>query len=515
MSGSLDDAVAIEPKHLQEVGQQRPARQRGGSPAPLSAAITRLLASAPPPQRRGSAPGAPPRCGRQSHPVRRHPPPPPWSVPLPPPPQVLARLTDRRIAVEKELSALGEAKKGANDIFRHCRGFERAYSLMLQVGGGAVGALWGVLEGRRQPAASLRSPAGSVGSAHELGGLCSTQRSHRSPPAMPTLPQEANTAFKIRAVVEGTLPDSLHKIPIEKRFTKDYVRNVSGSPSSDWGGGGRRGGHVPVPRPPASCSASGCPAVVLPSPHPALCRPPRPPTPSLAQICREADGYRPHLVSPEKGIKQLVQEAMKQTSPFVHKFVDEIHLVLQETVRAGRSQGGGWVQPWVQRLPAPMSRRRRQRAWHSRPANSRAARLLLGQSPAHTGTHALCPRPPARAQVREAARRSVLTEAGISDVAAAGGKSMDFLRLKGFENAVIMAANRALEEWREEAHKGARRARPGRDRGRRRGSWARPAGRRHPAPTCRAAHPLLHAPVCSGGDDGDDGVRLRDALLLP
>ena len=238
MSGSLDDAVAIEPKHLQEVGQQRPARQRGGSPAPLSAAITRLLASAPPPQRRGSAPGAPPRCGRQSHPVRRHPPPPPRSVPLPPPPQVLARLTDRRIAVEKGLSALGEAKKGANDIFRHCRGFERAYSLMLQVGGGAVGALWGVLEGRRQPAASLRSPAGSVGSAHELGGLCSTQRPHRSPPAMPTLPQEANTAFKIRAVVEGTLPDSLHKIPIEKRFTKDYVRNVSGSPSSDWGGGG-------------------------------------------------------------------------------------------------------------------------------------------------------------------------------------------------------------------------------------------------------------------------------------
>lgn len=48
--------------------------------------------------------------------------------------QVLTRLTDRRIAVEKELAALGEAKKGAQDIFRHCRGFERAYSLMLQVG---------------------------------------------------------------------------------------------------------------------------------------------------------------------------------------------------------------------------------------------------------------------------------------------------------------------------------------------------------------------------------------------
>ncbi len=40
--------------------------------------------------------------------------------------------------------------------------------------------------------------------------------------------QEAQTAFKIRAVVEGSLPDSLHKIPIEKRFTKAYVREVSG-----------------------------------------------------------------------------------------------------------------------------------------------------------------------------------------------------------------------------------------------------------------------------------------------
>lgn len=51
----------------------------------------------------------------------------------------------------------------------------------------------------------------------------------------PALPQEANTAFKIRAVVEGSLPDSLHKIPIEKRFTKDYVRNVSACRSAGTG----------------------------------------------------------------------------------------------------------------------------------------------------------------------------------------------------------------------------------------------------------------------------------------
>lgn len=61
--------------------------------------------------------------------------------------QVLARLTDRRIAVEKELAALGEAKKGAQDIFRHCRGFERAYSLMLQVGIGELVLLAGCMHG--------------------------------------------------------------------------------------------------------------------------------------------------------------------------------------------------------------------------------------------------------------------------------------------------------------------------------------------------------------------------------
>lgn len=47
--------------------------------------------------------------------------------------QLVARLTDRRVAVEKELAALGEEKKGMNDIFRHCRGFERAYSVLLEV----------------------------------------------------------------------------------------------------------------------------------------------------------------------------------------------------------------------------------------------------------------------------------------------------------------------------------------------------------------------------------------------
>lgn len=200
------------------------------------------------------------------------------------------------------------------------------------------------------------------------------------------------------------------------------------------------------------------------------------------QICRQADGFQPHLVSPERGIKRLVQEAMLLTAPHVHRFVDEIHLVLLETVR-------------------------------------------------------------------EAARRSVLTEAGIPlGSGPEPGKGMEFLRLKGFENAVIQAATKALDEWKAEAHKGECRGR--RSRGAARGQHAQQAGALvQPAHTSRSKQlgdtgaagqlcpmptptaeqvfwnegafvshprpPLVPPPPCSGGDDGADGVRLRDALLLP
>lgn len=182
--------------------------------------------------------------------------------------QLLAKLTDRRLKVDMELSALGSDKRNNQDIFKHCRQFERTFQTMLN---------------------------------------------------------EANVAFKIRAVVEGHLPEMLYKIPIEKRFNKNYTR----------------------------------------------------------EICREADGYQPHLVSPERGIKRLVVEAMKLTEDHVHRFVDEIHIVLLETVK-------------------------------------------------------------------EAARNTMTLEVsgGVNS-----NVNYEYLRLKGFENAVIIAATQALEEWRADAHK--------------------------------------------------------------
>ena len=182
--------------------------------------------------------------------------------------QLLARLTDRRLKVDMELSALGTDKRNHQDIFKHCRQFERTFQTLLN---------------------------------------------------------EANVAFRIRAVVEGHLPEMLYKIPIEKRFNKNYTR----------------------------------------------------------EICREADGIQPHLVSPEAGIKRLVVEAMKLTEDHVHRFVDEIHIVLIDTVK-------------------------------------------------------------------EAARNSMNLEVGAS---VSTNVNYEYLRLKGFENAVIIAATQALEEWRTDAHK--------------------------------------------------------------
>lgn len=49
--------------------------------------------------------------------------------------QVIERLTERRIVVEKAVSTLGEAPQGLRDVFELCRGFEKAFSNIVNVGG--------------------------------------------------------------------------------------------------------------------------------------------------------------------------------------------------------------------------------------------------------------------------------------------------------------------------------------------------------------------------------------------
>lgn len=52
--------------------------------------------------------------------------------------QVIERLTERRIAVEKAVTTLGEAPSGLRDVFELCRGFERAFTNIVNVRSGQL-----------------------------------------------------------------------------------------------------------------------------------------------------------------------------------------------------------------------------------------------------------------------------------------------------------------------------------------------------------------------------------------
>lgn len=56
------------------------------------------------------------------------------------------------------------------------------------------------------------------------------------------------------------------------------------------------------------------------------------PTPML-QICRTSDGYQPHLVSPEAGMRQLATETMDQVADPVHACVQQVYLLLVNAAR--------------------------------------------------------------------------------------------------------------------------------------------------------------------------------------
>jgi len=50
-------------------------------------------------------------------------------------------------------------------------------------------------------------------------------------------------------------------------------------------------------------------------------------------VCREADGYQPHLVSPEFGLRRLVQDAMDLIMEPTTTAVRRVHLLLVEAAR--------------------------------------------------------------------------------------------------------------------------------------------------------------------------------------
>ena len=51
------------------------------------------------------------------------------------------------------------------------------------------------------------------------------------------------------------------------------------------------------------------------------------------QVVREADGYQPHLVSPEYGLQRLVDETLALTLEPVSTCVRRVHQVLLDAAR--------------------------------------------------------------------------------------------------------------------------------------------------------------------------------------
>ncbi len=51
------------------------------------------------------------------------------------------------------------------------------------------------------------------------------------------------------------------------------------------------------------------------------------------QVCRQADGYQPSMVAPEKGLRQLSSEALDHVTDPVNTCVQEVYNLLVNAAR--------------------------------------------------------------------------------------------------------------------------------------------------------------------------------------
>ncbi|GBF88522.1 dynamin-related GTPase [Raphidocelis subcapitata] len=141
--------------------------------------------------------------------------------------QVVERLTERRIAVEKAVTTLGEAPSGLRDVFELCRGFERAFTNIVN-----------------------ESPA----------------------------------ANKIKEAFfsEKGLAGNVQKLPLEKVFELE----------------------------------------------------------SIKKITKIADGYQPHMVSPERGLRLMATRALDQVEGPVTTCVSAVYSMLVSAAREAAAVAG-------------------------------------------------------------------------------------------------------------------------------------------------------------------------------
>jgi len=148
-------------------------------------------------------------------------------LPTPPPPQVIERLTERRIALEKAVATLGEAPSGLRDVFELCRGFERAFT---------------------------------------------------------TTVNESPAANRIKEAFFGDrgLAGQVQKLPLEKAFDLESMKRTN----------------------------------------------------------KTADGYQPHLVSPERGLRLMAAKALDQVGGPVAACVSAVYSMLVGAAREAAAAAG-------------------------------------------------------------------------------------------------------------------------------------------------------------------------------
>lgn len=116
----------------------------------------------------------------------------------------------------------------------------------------------------------------------------------------------------------------------------------------------------------------------------------------VASVCRERDGFQPHLISPENGIKALVEEALELARRPVQQAVNEVHAAL---LRAARRAAAGQAPGEDEE---PFGRRRRRLANADKASGRHSAAAASGSR------WQRYPAPPA--QVLESAAAAALAE---------------------------------------------------------------------------------------------------------
>ena len=228
------------------------------------------------------------------------------------------------------MTTLGEAPSGLRDVFELCRGFERAFTNIVNVRAG--GSSWGRWAEPSSGGGRRRAQPRVAHSTRVCRGIRMA-----SPPCMPPPPpQESPAANKIKEAFfsEKGLAGNVQKLPLEKVFELESIKKVGAAVSQSavlpscrvqartapWPASSSSGGNLCSRRP--SCSPR--PPFVAPDP----------------QITKIADGYQPHMVSPERGLRLMATRALDQVEGPVTTCVSAVYSMLVSAAREAAAVAG-------------------------------------------------------------------------------------------------------------------------------------------------------------------------------